>query len=120
MYRPHYTKFFEDWIVHLTWFYSFLVECDFLFLLRGFTSEVWGWPSGIRELVAATEPKTIQKAVQIFGALTDDPVRNGSIKKVEKIGNVGELSKDKNGRDDNKRNRNGNAFATTQKPCRKR
>ncbi|GJT42901.1 putative reverse transcriptase domain-containing protein [Tanacetum coccineum] len=73
-------------------------------------------PHLIRELVAATEPKTIQKAVQIFGALTDDPVRNGSIKKVEKIGNVGELSKDKNGRDDNKRNRNGNAFATTANP----
>ncbi|GJR06031.1 zinc finger, CCHC-type, retrotransposon gag domain protein [Tanacetum coccineum] len=32
-------------------------------------------------IVAATEPKTIQKAVQIFGALTDEPVRNGSIKK---------------------------------------
>ncbi|GJX31652.1 putative reverse transcriptase domain-containing protein [Tanacetum coccineum] len=39
--------------------------------------------------------------------------RNGSIKKVEKRGNVGELSKDKNGRDDNKRTRTGNAFATT-------
>ncbi|GKF48802.1 hypothetical protein Tco_0142053, partial [Tanacetum coccineum] len=39
--------------------------------------------------------------------------RNGSIKKVEKRGNVGEPSKDKNGRDDNKRTRTGNAFATT-------
>ncbi|GKG46355.1 hypothetical protein Tco_0501201, partial [Tanacetum coccineum] len=35
-------------------------------------------------MVAATEPKTIQKAVQISGALTDEAVRNGSIKKVEK------------------------------------
>ncbi|GKC64339.1 putative reverse transcriptase domain-containing protein [Tanacetum coccineum] len=41
----------------------------------------------------------------ISGALTDEAVRNGSIKKVEKRGNVGESSKDKNGRDDNKRTR---------------
>ncbi|GJS50448.1 putative reverse transcriptase domain-containing protein, partial [Tanacetum coccineum] len=43
-------------------------------------------------------------------------VRNGSIKKVEKRGNVGEPSKDKNGRDDNKRTRTRNAFATTANP----
>ncbi|GJV87934.1 hypothetical protein Tco_1531872 [Tanacetum coccineum] len=42
--------------------------------------------------------------------------RNGLIKKVEKRRNVGELSKDKNGRDDNKRARTGNAFATTANP----
>ncbi|GJW63587.1 putative reverse transcriptase domain-containing protein [Tanacetum coccineum] len=36
-----------------------------------------------------------------------------SIKKVEKRENVGEPSKGKNGRDDNKRTRTGNAFATT-------
>ncbi|GKE65054.1 putative reverse transcriptase domain-containing protein [Tanacetum coccineum] len=64
-------------------------------------------------MVAAKEPKTIQKAVQISGALTDEAVRNGSIKKVEKRGNMGELSKDKNGRGDNKRARNRNAFSTT-------
>ncbi|GKA28494.1 putative reverse transcriptase domain-containing protein [Tanacetum coccineum] len=40
-------------------------------------------------------------------------VRNGSIKKVEKRGNVGEPSKDRSGRDDNKRTRTVNAFATT-------
>ncbi|GKF71085.1 hypothetical protein Tco_0207199, partial [Tanacetum coccineum] len=45
----------------------------------------------------ATEPKTMQKAVQMFGALTDEAVRNGSIKKVKKRGNMGEPSKDKNG-----------------------
>ncbi|GJS01475.1 putative reverse transcriptase domain-containing protein [Tanacetum coccineum] len=67
-------------------------------------------------MVAATEPKTIQKAMQISGALTDEVVRNISIKKVEKRGNVGEPSKDKNGRDDNKRTRTGNAFATTVNP----
>ncbi|GKB91381.1 reverse transcriptase domain-containing protein [Tanacetum coccineum] len=44
----------------------------------------------IRRMVAAIEPKTMQKAVQISGALTDEAVRNGSIKKVKKRGNVGE------------------------------
>ncbi|GJT21234.1 putative reverse transcriptase domain-containing protein [Tanacetum coccineum] len=51
-----------------------------------------------------------------FGALTDEAVRNGSIKKVEKRGNMGETSKDKNGRDNNKRTRTGNVFATTVNP----
>nr|GEX20769.1 hypothetical protein [Tanacetum cinerariifolium] len=64
-------------------------------------------------MVVTIEPKTMQKAVQISGALTDAAVRNGSIKKVEKKGNVGEPSKDKNGRDDKKRTRSGNAYATT-------
>ncbi|GJR64632.1 putative reverse transcriptase domain-containing protein [Tanacetum coccineum] len=41
----------------------------------------------------------------ISGALTDEAVRNGSIKKVKKRGNMGEPSKDKNGKDDNKRTR---------------
>ncbi|GJV93352.1 hypothetical protein Tco_1541165 [Tanacetum coccineum] len=66
---------------------------------------VYGLALQIREMVAATEPKTIQKAVQISGALTDEAVRNGSIKKVEKRGNVGEPSRDRSRRDDNKRTR---------------
>nr|GEX46876.1 reverse transcriptase domain-containing protein [Tanacetum cinerariifolium] len=74
---------------------------------------VHGLALQIRRMVAATEPKTMQKAVQISGALTDKAVRNGSIKKVKKRGYVGEPSTDKNGRDDNKRTRAGNAFATT-------
>ncbi|GJT99953.1 putative reverse transcriptase domain-containing protein, partial [Tanacetum coccineum] len=49
---------------------------------------VYGLALQIRKLVAATEPKTIQKA-------------------------------DKNGRDDNKRTRTGNAFATTTNPVGK-
>ncbi|GJR16540.1 putative reverse transcriptase domain-containing protein [Tanacetum coccineum] len=57
---------------------------------------VYGLALQIRRMVAATEPKTIQKAVQIFGALTDEA--------------------DKNGRDDNNRTRTGNAFATTVNP----
>ncbi|GKF92599.1 retrotransposon protein, putative, ty3-gypsy subclass, partial [Tanacetum coccineum] len=63
-------------------------------------------------MVAATEPKTMQ----ISSALIDEVVRNGSIKKVELRGNVGEPRKDKNGRDDNKRTRTRKAFATTTNP----
>ncbi|GKD36787.1 hypothetical protein Tco_1256994, partial [Tanacetum coccineum] len=77
---------------------------------------VYGLAPQIRWMVAATEPKTIQKAVQISGALTDEAVRNGSINKVEKRGNVGEPRKDKNGRDDNKRNRIRNTFTSTTNP----
>ncbi|GJV53438.1 hypothetical protein Tco_1449179 [Tanacetum coccineum] len=73
----------------------------------------YGLASQICGMLAAMGPKTLQKVVQISGALTVEAIRNGSIKKVEKQGNVGEPSKDKNGRDDNKRTRTGNAFATT-------
>ncbi|GJZ53492.1 reverse transcriptase domain-containing protein, partial [Tanacetum coccineum] len=67
----------------------------------------------LARIVAATEPNTMHKVVQISGALTDEDLRNGSIKKVKSKGNVGETSKDKNGRDANKRTRTGNVFATT-------
>ncbi|GKG14446.1 hypothetical protein Tco_0354046, partial [Tanacetum coccineum] len=67
-------------------------------------------------MVVATKPKSIQKVLQILGTLTDEAVRNGTIKKVEKRGNVGEPSKDGNGKDDNKRTRIVNAFATTVNP----
>ncbi|GKC89257.1 reverse transcriptase domain-containing protein [Tanacetum coccineum] len=74
----------------------------------------------IRGMVAATELKTIQKAVQIAGTLTDEALRNGSIKKIpKKRGNKGEPSKDRNGREDNKRTGTGNAFATTTNPVRR-
>nr|GEV53262.1 hypothetical protein [Tanacetum cinerariifolium] len=73
---------------------------------------VYGLTLQIRGIVATTEPKTIQKTMQISGALTDEAIRNGSIEKVEKRGNVGEPSKDKNGREDNKRIRTENG------PCR--
>ncbi|GKC51123.1 putative reverse transcriptase domain-containing protein [Tanacetum coccineum] len=77
---------------------------------------VYGIAPQICEMVAATEPKTMQKAVQISGALTDKAVRNRSIKKVEKRGNVGEPSKDRSGRDYNKSTKTGNVFATTVNP----
>ncbi|GJR15450.1 putative reverse transcriptase domain-containing protein [Tanacetum coccineum] len=57
-------------------------------------------------------------AAYMIGFLSwlDEAVRNRSIKKVEKRGNLGEPSKDKNGRDDNKRTRTGNSFASTANP----
>ncbi|GKC63545.1 reverse transcriptase domain-containing protein [Tanacetum coccineum] len=73
----------------------------------------------IQGMVAATKPKTIQKVVQLADTLTDEALRNGSIKKnPKKRGNVGEPSKDRSGREDNKRTRMGNAFATTTNPVR--
>ncbi|GKF14572.1 hypothetical protein Tco_0056034, partial [Tanacetum coccineum] len=71
-------------------------------------------------IVAAMELTTVQKAVQIAGTLTNEALRNQSIKKnPKKRGNGGEPSKDRNGRDDNKRTRTGNAFAITVNPVRR-
>ncbi|GJU27559.1 putative reverse transcriptase domain-containing protein [Tanacetum coccineum] len=68
----------------------------------------------------AIEPTTIQNVVQLADALTDETLRNGSIKKnPKKKGNVGEPSKDRNRRDDSKRTRILNAFATTTNPVRR-
>nr|GFA92909.1 reverse transcriptase domain-containing protein [Tanacetum cinerariifolium] len=62
-------------------------------------------------LFVTTEPKTIQKAMQIADTLTNEALRNGSIKKnPKKRGNMGEPSKDRNVRDNNKMTRTGNAF----------
>ncbi|GKB18342.1 hypothetical protein Tco_0852265 [Tanacetum coccineum] len=77
---------------------------------------LYGLAPQICRMVAAIKLKSMQKVVQISGALTDEAVRNGTIKKVEKRGNVGEPSKDRNGRDDNKRTRTVNAFANTVNP----
>nr|GEX85663.1 hypothetical protein [Tanacetum cinerariifolium] len=74
----------------------------------------------IRGMVAAMEPTTIQKAVQIASTLTDEALRNGLINKnPENSGKAGEPSKDRNKRDNNKRTRIGNAFATTANPVRR-
>ncbi|GKD23336.1 hypothetical protein Tco_1225039 [Tanacetum coccineum] len=65
-------------------------------------------------MVAVMEPTTIQDVVLKVGVLTDEAIRNGSIKKnPEKKGNGGEPSKDRNMREDNKRSRTMSAFATT-------
>ncbi|GJZ86112.1 putative reverse transcriptase domain-containing protein [Tanacetum coccineum] len=64
------------------------------------------------------EGKRIERYVA--GTLTNEALRNGSIKKnPEKRGNKGEPSKDRNGRDDNKRTRTGNACAITTNPVRR-
>ncbi|GJR43602.1 putative reverse transcriptase domain-containing protein [Tanacetum coccineum] len=56
----------------------------------------------------------------VAGTLTDKAIRNGLIKKnPKKRRNMGEPSKDRNGRDDNKRTRTRNAFATTKNPVRR-
>ncbi|GJT52311.1 putative reverse transcriptase domain-containing protein [Tanacetum coccineum] len=56
----------------------------------------------------------------IASTLTDEALRNGSIKKKhENRGNGGEPGKDRNGRDDNKRTRTGNDFATIANPIRR-
>ncbi|GJZ61468.1 putative reverse transcriptase domain-containing protein [Tanacetum coccineum] len=74
----------------------------------------YGLALQIRGMVAATELKTIQKAMQIAGTLTDEALRNRSIKNnPQKRGNGGEPSKDMNVRDDNKMTKTGNAYAKT-------
>nr|GFA41308.1 hypothetical protein [Tanacetum cinerariifolium] len=57
------------------------------------------------------ENKRIERAVQKAGTLTDEAIRNGSLKKNhEKRGNNGESSRDRNVRDDNKMTRTRNSF----------
>nr|GEZ60483.1 reverse transcriptase domain-containing protein [Tanacetum cinerariifolium] len=71
-------------------------------------------------MVAATEPTIIQRAVQKAGTLTDEAIRNGSLKRnLEKSGNSKESSRVRNVRDENKMTRTGNAFATTTNPIRR-
>ncbi|GJS67972.1 reverse transcriptase domain-containing protein [Tanacetum coccineum] len=62
-------------------------------------------------------PKGKRIEMYLAGTLTDEALRNGSIKKnPEKRENGGEPKKDRKVRDDNKRTRTGNAFATTTNP----
>ncbi|GJU17579.1 putative reverse transcriptase domain-containing protein [Tanacetum coccineum] len=75
---------------------------------------IYGLAPQIRDMVTATEPTTIQKAMQKASTPTYESIRNGSLKKnTKKRGNDGEPSRDRNVKDDNKRTRTGNAFATT-------
>ncbi|GJX92091.1 reverse transcriptase domain-containing protein [Tanacetum coccineum] len=74
----------------------------------------------IRGIVAATEPPIIQNIILNAGVLTDEAVRNGSLKKSgEKRGDGGELSKEGNFKNDNKRTRTGKVFATITNPVKK-
>ncbi|GJV82919.1 hypothetical protein Tco_1522817 [Tanacetum coccineum] len=59
--------------------------------------------------------------MQKAGTLTDEAVRNGSLKKnPKKRENDGEPNRDRNVKDENKMIRTGNAFATTTNPGRLR
>ncbi|GJS56907.1 putative reverse transcriptase domain-containing protein [Tanacetum coccineum] len=71
-------------------------------------------------MVVATEPTTIQSVVLKAGMLTDEAIRNGSLRKnTEKRGNGRELSRDGDVRDDHKRSRTRRAFASTTNPIRR-
>nr|GEV07299.1 hypothetical protein [Tanacetum cinerariifolium] len=75
---------------------------------------MYGLEPQIRRIVAATEPATFQKVMQKAGILIDEAIRNGSLREnTNKRGNGGEPNRDRNVKDDNKRSRTGNAFATT-------
>ncbi|GKE99055.1 reverse transcriptase domain-containing protein, partial [Tanacetum coccineum] len=59
------------------------------------------------------------KSKKSAGTLTNEALSNGSIKKNhEKRGSVGEPSKDRNEKKDNKRTKTGNAFAMTANPVK--
>ncbi|GJX32855.1 reverse transcriptase domain-containing protein [Tanacetum coccineum] len=81
---------------------------------------IYGLAPQIRAMVAVMEPTTIQSVVLKAGMLTDEAFRNGLLRKnIEKRGNGGELSRDGNVRDDNKRSRTRRSFATTTNPVRR-
>ncbi|GKC80776.1 reverse transcriptase domain-containing protein [Tanacetum coccineum] len=62
----------------------------------------------------------LARVVQKAGTLTDEAVRNGSLKKnPEKRENGREPNRDRNVKDENKMTRTGNAFATTTNPVRR-
>ncbi|GJU75535.1 putative reverse transcriptase domain-containing protein [Tanacetum coccineum] len=71
--------------------------------------------------LVTTESRMIKRLCQSYGALTDEAGEKwNQFKKVEKRGNMGEHSKDKNGRNDNKRTRTRECFCYYHKPFRKR
>ncbi|GKE40724.1 hypothetical protein Tco_1464129 [Tanacetum coccineum] len=75
---------------------------------------IYGIAPQIRGMLAATEPSTIQNAILKAMVLTDEAVRNGSLKI-----NGGETSKEGNVKSDNKRARTGKVFATITNPVKK-
>ncbi|GJV36187.1 putative reverse transcriptase domain-containing protein [Tanacetum coccineum] len=75
---------------------------------------IYGLALQIYRMVAATEPRIIQSAILKAGVLTDEAVRNESLKR-----NGGESSKEGNAKGDNKRARTGKVFATITNPVRK-
>ncbi|GKC14350.1 hypothetical protein Tco_1011132, partial [Tanacetum coccineum] len=80
---------------------------------------IYGLALHIYVMVAATEPIIIQSVVLKARMLTDEAIRNASLKKnTEKRGKGGEPSRDGNVKDDNKRSRTGKAFAIITNPIR--
>nr|GEU89420.1 putative reverse transcriptase domain-containing protein [Tanacetum cinerariifolium]GEV30885.1 putative reverse transcriptase domain-containing protein [Tanacetum cinerariifolium] len=80
-----YTDRFHEWarlVPHLVTPESWMIK-RYVYVLA----------SQIRRMVAATEPKTIQKAVQISSALTVEAVRNGSIRRLRKEEMWGNLAR---------------------------
>nr|GEW96335.1 putative reverse transcriptase domain-containing protein [Tanacetum cinerariifolium] len=81
---------------------------------------IYDLASQIRRMVAATETTTIQSVVIKARVLTDEAIRNGSLRKnTKKRGNGGEPSRYENVMDDNKRSIIGRGFDTTTNPVRK-
>ncbi|GKF30935.1 hypothetical protein Tco_0100733, partial [Tanacetum coccineum] len=81
---------------------------------------IYGLAPQICGTVAATEPPMIQNSILKVGVLTDEVVRNGSLKRTsERRGDSGESSKEGNVKGDNKRARTGKVFATITNPVRK-
>nr|GFC93684.1 reverse transcriptase domain-containing protein [Tanacetum cinerariifolium] len=75
---------------------------------------IYGLAPQIRGMVAATKPTTIQSAILKVEVLTDEAIRNVSLKKnSKKTGNGREPTKDRNVKGDNKRSRTGREFAIT-------
>ncbi|GJZ10067.1 putative reverse transcriptase domain-containing protein [Tanacetum coccineum] len=82
----------------------------------GRTRGHFGRPAAILIGAKSGQPK---RSCRLAGTLDCMSTRNETIKKnPEKRGNVGEPSKDRNERDDNKRTRMGNAFDMTRNPVR--
>nr|GEV49007.1 reverse transcriptase domain-containing protein [Tanacetum cinerariifolium] len=82
---------------------------------------IYGLAPQMLTMVVVTEPTTIQSAVLKAGMLTDEAIRNGSLRKnTEKRGIGRELSRNKNVRDDNKKSRIGRAFAIVTNPIREK
>ncbi|GJX57029.1 hypothetical protein Tco_0286926 [Tanacetum coccineum] len=73
---------------------------------------IYGYALQIRRMVAATEPRIIQNAILKAGVLTDEAVRNGSLKRSgERRGDGKESSKEGNVKGDNKRARTEKVFS---------
>ncbi|GKA71071.1 hypothetical protein Tco_0777210, partial [Tanacetum coccineum] len=81
---------------------------------------IYGLALQIRGMVAITEPPTIQNAILKAGVLTDEAVKNRSLKRSgERRGDGEESSKEGNVKGGNKRARTGKVFATITNPVRK-